>query len=714
MPFHKYKPYPNVELPSRSWPDTRIVKAPIWTSVDLRDGNQALDPPMDTKRKRRMFQLLLSVGLREIEVGFPAASEIEFEFMRMLAQEELIPSDVVPMVLTQARPELIERTFESLDGIPRAIVHLYNSTSETQRRVVFGLDRAGVRDIAVEGAKLCRELAERRSDQEIRFEYSPESFTATELDYALEVCEAVMDVFEPTPDRKLVLNLPATVELSTPNLYADSIEWFCRNVSRRDSAIISVHPHNDRGTAVAATELALMAGAERVEGTLFGNGERTGNVDIVTLALNMMAQGVDPILEFHNLEEVRKEAEYCNRLPVHERHPYAGELVFTAFSGSHQDAINKGIQAMDLGDQTAIWDVPYLPIDPRDIGARYDDAVRVNSQSGKGGVAYLMRSENELILPRLLQIEFTRTVQREVEETGEEITAQRLYEMFRAEYMNRSEATLITHEVSSDDSQHVSVLQARLRYRDRAVIAMNGHGNGTLAAFTDALQGILGARVRVRDYSQQTLSDGADARAMSYVKLSIGNDTAWGAGEDTDTAKANFDAVLSAVGRIPNAWDQLVVDDSHSHLSPLQVEFTKALEEIGVSQEHVDLTLGDYSVETREHDTRVTMSVHGGDGSTVSIAGEAQGTIEAFVDGLEKHFATAIEVCDYAQATLRRGTDAIATSRMELSVGGTSVYGVADDEDTVRANLQAILNGVGQWLATKGASKPVALADQGT
>jgi 2-isopropylmalate synthase len=698
MPFRKYKPYPHVELADRTWPDTRITRAPIWTSVDLRDGNQALDPPMDGKRKRRMFELLLSVGFKEIEVGFPAASELEFDFMRMLARQDLIPDDVTAMVLTQARRELIERTFESLNGLPRAIVHLYNSTSETQRRVVFGLDRAGVRDIAVNGAKWCRELAEQRPDQDIRFEYSPESFSATEPEYALEVCEAVMDVFEPTPERKLILNLPATVELSTPNLHADVIEWFGRNISRRDSVIISLHPHNDRGAAVAATELALMAGADRVEGTLFGNGERTGNVDIVTLALNMMAQGVDPVLDFSNLEGVRKEAEYCNRLPVHERHPYAGELVFTAFSGSHQDAINKGIQAMDLADETATWDVPYLPIDPRDIGARYDDAVRVNSQSGKGGVAYLMRAENELILPRLLQIEFTRMVQREVEKTGAEITAQRLNQMFRAEYLNLAEATLITHEVSSDDSQHVSVLRARLRYRDRAVISIDGTGSGTLAAFIDALERVLGTSIRVRDYSQQTLSDGTDARAMSYVKLTIGNETAWGIGEDTDTAKANFDAILSAVSRIPNAWDRLVVDEDEAHLTPLKVEFAKALEELDRSQTHTILMLGDYRIETHNDETQVTATIRSGSASEVSISGAGHGTIEAFVDAVEKHYDVAVAVLDYTQATLRKGTDAVATSRMELSVGNSTVHGVADNEDTVRANFQAILNGVARGM----------------
>jgi 2-isopropylmalate synthase len=559
MPFHKYAPYPRVELPDRTWPDRRITAAPIWASVDLRDGNQALDPPMDTDRKRRLFDVLVNrVGLKEVEVGFPAASETEFEFMRILASEGLIPPDVTVVVLTQAREELIAKTFESLDGLPGAIVHLYNSTSTTQRRVVFKLDRDGVRGIAVEGAKLCRELAERRQDQDIRFEYTPESFTATEPEYALEVCESVMDVLEPTPERKLILNLPATVELSTPNLHADVIEWFCRNVSRRDSVIISLHPHNDRGSAVAATELALMAGAERVEGTLFGNGERTGNVDLVTLALNMMTQGVDPELDFSRINEVRRDVEFCNRMPIGERHPYVGDLVYTAFSGSHQDAIKKGMEAMEeLPDPgSATWDVPYLPFDPRDVGRNYDEAVRVNSQSGKGGVAYIMRAEHDLELPRLLQIEFSRVVQREVDASNAEITAEQLIKLFRREYMGHPDAVLVDHAITSNDNDHTSALDATLRCGGE-LVPIAGEGNGTIAAFADAIERLLKVKIKVRDYQQQTLSDGTDAKAISYVKLSIGDDTAWGVGEDTDTAKANFDAVLSAVTRVPGALDRL-------------------------------------------------------------------------------------------------------------------------------------------------------------
>jgi 2-isopropylmalate synthase len=704
MPFRKYRPYPPVELADRTWPDTRITKAPIWTSVDLRDGNQALDPPMDIKRKRRMFDLLLDVGFNEIEIGFPAASEVEFEFTRTLEREDLIPDGVSVMVLTQARSALIRRTFDSLDGLPRAIVHLYNSTSTTQRRVVFGLDRDGIRDIAVEGAKLCRELAEQRPDQDIRFEYSPESYTATEPDFALEICEAVMDVLEPTPDRKLILNLPATVELSTPNLYADMIEAFCRNISRRDSLTISLHPHNDRGTAVAATELALMAGADRVEGTLFGNGERTGNVDIITLALNLMAQGVDPGLNFSNLEEVRKEAEYCNRLPVHERHPYAGELIFTAFSGSHQDAIHKGMQAMST-DPGAVWDVPYLPIDPKDVGTKYDDAVRVNSQSGKGGVAYLMRAEHDLVLPRLLQIEFTRMVQREVEETGEEITAERLIKLFRSEY-NSSKVRVVTHEVSADDTRHVSVVHASLQYLDRAPFAISGSGNGTIAAFTEGIEQVLGLKIRVRDYSQQTLSDGTDAKAMSYVKLSIGDDMAWGVGEDTDTAKANFDAILSAVSRIPHALDRFAIQTSDDEvaMTPLQLEFTRALQQITPSS-GPRLSLVTYSVNaTGPEQAQVTATVATPDGEQIQFAGTGVGTIAAFVDALRQHFDASIDILDYAQQILLQGTEASAISTMTLSAFGSVCHGVAEDRDTVRANFEAILDAVGR--AVLGAESP--------
>jgi 2-isopropylmalate synthase len=700
MPFHKYRPYPQVEVPDRGWPERRIEKAPTWTSVDLRDGNQALDPPMDVDRKRRFFELLVDqVGLKEVEVGFPAAAEPEFEFMRLLAREELIPADVTPMVLTQAREELIRRTFDSLEGIPRAIVHLYNSTSTTQRRVVFDLDRAGVRDIAVEGAKRCRELAEQRPDQDISFEYSPESFTATEPEYALEVCEAVMDVFEPTPTRKLILNLPATVELSTPNLYADLIEWFCRNVSRRDAVIVSLHPHNDRGTAVAATELGLMAGAERVEGTLFGNGERTGNVDLVTLGLNLMTQGVDPELDFSQINAIRRNVEFCNRMPVHERHPYVGDLVYTAFSGSHQDAIKKGMEAMqELPDpEKAVWDVPYLPFDPRDIGRNYDEAVRVNSQSGKGGVAYVMRAEHDLELPRLLQIEFTRAVQREVEATNAEITSEQLIKLFRREYMDHPEAILVSHAITSDDQGHISVLEATLRCRGD-LVPLQGEGNGAIAAFVASLEDLLDLRIKVRDYAQQTLSDGTDARAISYVKLSIGDDTTWGVGEDTDTAKANFDAILSAVSRVPGAWDRLAERSSEGDLrasSPLKIEFRKLVqplrEQEGASEQ---IALRDYRIDF-EPDRGIwqfTGTMGFGRAPDQQVEGQGNGAISAFVAALEQRLAVAVEIREYAQQTLSEGTDAFAVTYVWVEVDGETAWGMAEHTDTVSANFNAILS----------------------
>ncbi len=705
MPFRKYRPYPPVELSDRTWPDTRLTAAPIWTSVDLRDGNQALDPPMDVDRKRRLFNVLVdSVGLKEIEVGFPSSAEAEFEFMRLLATEQLVPDDVTVMVLTQAREELIRKTFESLEGLPGAIVHLYNSTSTTQRRVVFGLDRDGVREIAVEGAKLCRELAERRPDQDIRFEYSPESFTATEPDYALEVCESVMDVFEPTPERKLILNLPATVELSTPNLYADVIEWFCRNVSRRDSVIVSLHPHNDRGTAVAATELALMAGAERVEGTLFGNGERTGNVDLVTLALNLMTQGVDPELDFSHINSVRRDVEFCNRMPIGERHPYVGDLVYTAFSGSHQDAIKKGMEAMrELPDpETAVWDVPYLPFDPKDIGRNYDEAVRVNSQSGKGGVAYIMRAEHDLELPRLLQIEFTRTVQREVDVSGTEISAAQLIKLFRREYMEHGDATLVSHSVVSNDKDHLSALDATLQYRSE-LVPITGTGNGTIAAFVAAIENLLDVKIKIRDYAQQTLSDGTDAKAISYIKLSIGDDTTWGVGEDTDTAKANFDAILSAVTRVPGAWGRIeAVGPGKSHISsPLKIEFRKLVQPLrDRDEDFFPIALIDYAIgpppDGEEGRWHIEATIALGDRPAERIDGSGNGAISAFVAALESRLGTSIEIQEYAQQTLSEGTDAFAVTYVWIEVGDETAWGMAEHADTVSANLNAILSALGR------------------
>ena len=549
MPFDKYRAFPPVELPDRSWPDRRIEQAPLWVSVDLRDGNQALVNPMDAGRKRRMFDLLVGLGFKEIEVGFPSASKADFDFVRSLVDESLIPDDLTIVVLTQCRDHLIERTFESLVGVPRSIVHLYNSTSEQQRRLVFRQDRDGIKAIAVEGAKLCRELGERAAD-DVRFEYSPESFTATEPDYALEVCEAVIDVFEPTPARKLILNLPATVELSTPNLYADTIEWFCRSISVRDSVLISLHPHNDRGTAVAATELALMAGGDRVEGTLFGNGERTGNVDIVTLALNLLTQGVDPKLDLSQIDEVRQIAEECTELPIHDRHPYVGELVYTAFSGSHQDAIKKGMEAQSRS-HSRLWDVPYLPIDPQDVGRTYEAIIRVNSQSGKGGVAYLLKSEYHVDMPRGMQVEFARRIQAITDVQGGELSPTQIWEAFGREYLDsETPLDLGSYRLSAGDEADRIVAVVRYRNVEREI---TGEGNGPLAAFVSALRAELGLTLALRDYHEHTMSASADASAAAFVEMEVGDEVSWGAGIHPSIVTASLRAIVAAVNRVERA-----------------------------------------------------------------------------------------------------------------------------------------------------------------
>ena len=546
MPHHKYRPYPDVELRDRTWPDRRITSAPRWVSVDLRDGNQALINPMDVERKRRMFKLLCDVGFKEIEVGFPSASKADFDFMRVLVDESLIPDDVTIVVLTQARDHLIERTFESLAGIPRSVVHLYNSTSTTQRRVVFRLDRAGIRDMAVHGATRIRELADAGTGGDVRFEYSPESYTATEPDFALEVCEAVMDVFEPTPERRLVLNLPATVELSTPNLYADMIEAFGRRIPRRDSVIISLHPHNDRGTAVAATELGLMAGGERVEGTLFGNGERTGNVDLITLALNLLTQGVDPGLDLSRIDEVRDIAVLCTELPVDARHPYAGELVYTAFSGSHQDAIKKGMEAHQRSGEP-VWDVPYLPIDPNDVGRTYEAIIRVNSQSGKGGVAYVLKNDYQLDLPRTMQVEFAQVVQRITDERGGELAASDIWESFKGEYLDREvPLELDGYRITSgDDGERIDAVIRHAGHESEVA----GEGNGPLDAFVRAVRDATGIEARVLDYEEHALGSGSDARAAAYVQVEVGEQTSWGVAVHPSIVTASLRAVVSAVNR---------------------------------------------------------------------------------------------------------------------------------------------------------------------
>jgi 2-isopropylmalate synthase len=546
----KYKPFTPVDLPNRQWPSRVITQPPIWCSVDLRDGNQALIEPMGSERKRRMFDTLVAMDFKEIELGFPAASETDYAFIRELIEEDRIPEDVTVQVLTQSRPELIARTFEALDGARRVIVHLYNSTSELQRRVVFGLDRAGVTNIAVEGAQQIAELAAARPDTEWVFQYSPESFTGTELDYAVEICEAVMGVYEPTPQDRMILNLPSTVEMATPNVYADQIEWFCRNLDNRDAAIISIHPHNDRGTAVAATELAVMAGAERIEGTLFGNGERTGNVDVVTLAMNLFSQGVDPGLDISNIEELVRVSEFCTQLPVHPRHPYAGELVFTAFSGSHQDAIKKGLAAQRKSN-SGVWDVPYLPLDPSDVGRSYEAVIRVNSQSGKGGIAYLLEQDYGLVLPRRLQIEFSPIVQAVAEQTGKELSPSAIWAIFEAEYLAQPGPYELVDYATLPDraAPGQRLITATIRV-DGAVHEITGRGTGPLDAFLDALAQHRGNGLGIVDYSEHAIGHGADATAAAYVEIEVnGSGTLFGAGMDTNIVVASLRAITSAVNR---------------------------------------------------------------------------------------------------------------------------------------------------------------------
>jgi 2-isopropylmalate synthase len=543
-PSTKYRAFPPIGLNDRTWPNAVIAAPPTWCSVDLRDGNQALIEPMDPARKRRMFDMLVKIGFKEIEVGFPAASQTDFDFVREIIEERLIPDDVTVQVLTQARPDLIARTYESLVGARRAIVHVYNSTSVAQRRVVFRLDRAGIVDIAVRGATEVREHAERNRGTEWVFQYSPESFTGTELDFAVEICDAVNAVWEPSRERKSILNLPATVEMATPNVYADQIEWFLRHIDKRDCVVLSVHPHNDRGTAVAAAELAVMAGAERIEGTLFGNGERTGNVDVVTLALNLYTQGVNPALNFSNINEAARCAEACNQLPIHPRHPYVGDLVFTAFSGSHQDAIKKGLSARFEGD---LWDVPYLPVDPSDLGRSYDSIIRVNSQSGKGGVAYLLERDYQLVMPRRLQIEFSQVVQTAADITGKELTSQELWDLFTREYLApRPPFVYRAHQLAAStdgaDSERLS-LQVE---RDGRLETWLGQGSGPI----DAMVAAVGLPFDVLSYEEHSRGKGSAANAVSYIEITTrSRRTLFGAGMHPNIITASLLAILSAVNR---------------------------------------------------------------------------------------------------------------------------------------------------------------------
>lgn len=549
-PSSKYPAFAPIDMADRTWPSTVLTKPPLWCSVDLRDGNQALIEPMGSERKLRLFKLLVEIGFKEIEVGFPAASQTDYDFVRHLIENDLVPDDVSLQVLTQCRRELIDRTFESLRGAKSAILHLYNSTSTLQRRVVFKQDKAGIKQIAVDGAEMVAEQASTHTDIQWQFQYSPESFTATELDYAVEVCDAVTSVWQPSPDNKTILNLPATVEMSTPNIHADQIEWFCRNVSNRDSVTISLHPHNDRGCAVAATELALMAGGDRVEGTLFGNGERTGNVDLVTLALNMFTQGVQPNLDFSDIYDVMRTVEHCNQLPVHPRHPYTGELVFTAFSGSHQDAIKKGFAAMRASNSLT-WEVPYLPIDPADLGRTYEEVIRVNSQSGKGGVAFIMEQDHGLELPRRLQIEFSKVVQNISEDTGKEVDSNSIRTAFDTTFLNATKPLeFVKHtsaEVGDDESQRS--LEATVVFEGKE-LTISGLGNGPVDAFVQAITSSFNVDFRIVDYHQHATGAGADAQSACYFEIQAGKgETRYGAALHSNIVSASLIAVCSAFNR---------------------------------------------------------------------------------------------------------------------------------------------------------------------
>jgi len=560
MPVHRYSSFIPVDLTDRTWPTKQIKVAPKWCSVDLRDGNQALIDPMDTPRKLAMFKLLVQMGYKEIEVGFPSASQTDFDFVRKIIEDGLIPDDVVIQVLTQARETLIDRTFESIKGAKQVIVHLYNSTSTLQRRVVFGQDKDGIKKIATDAAQYCLDQVSTVPGTQVSFEYSPESYTGTELEFAVEVCNAVNAIWKPTPEWKTIMNLPATVEMATPNVYADSIEWMCRHLDNRDSVIVSLHPHNDRGTGVAAAELGYMAGADRIEGTLFGNGERTGNVCLVTLGMNLVSHGIDPMIDFSNLDETRRTVEYANQLRVPERHPYGGDLVFTAFSGSHQDAIKKGFDHLAIDAKAAgkevkdfTWAVPYLPIDPLDIGRTYEAVIRVNSQSGKGGVAYLMKNEHHLDLPRRLQIEFSKVVQQKTDNEGGEVTGEALWQVFEDEYLPtakddkkwgrfRLKGLSQTSVLDEDVNLSISIL-------DRGkLVELSGEGNGPIAAFCNILQGY-GVDVRVLDYYEHALSAGGDASAAAYLECAIGEEVFWGVGIDPNTTTASLKAVVSAINR---------------------------------------------------------------------------------------------------------------------------------------------------------------------
>ena len=544
----KYKPFSSVELRDRTWPDKKITKAPIWCSVDLRDGNQALIEPMGHEKKVKMFELLCSLGFKEIEIGFPAASQTDYDFVRYLIEEKKIPNDVTIQVLTQSRQHIIEKTFESLIGIDKAIVHFYNSTSALQRKVVFDDDKEGIKKIAIDGALLIKELSKKYNKTNWRFEYSPESFTGTEVDFAAEVCNEVVNILKPCSDEKIIINLPATVEMSSPNVYGDQIEWMIRNLNNREDVIVSLHPHNDRGTAVGAAEIGVMAGADRVEGTLFGNGERTGNVDIVTLALNLLTQGVDPELELNNINHVIREVEYCNQLPIHPRHPYAGDLVFTAFSGSHQDAIKKGLSAISQSNNP-YWEVPYLPIDPSDLGRTYEAVVRINSQSGKGGIAYILEKDHGVSLPRRLQISLSTKIQKVADETGKELLSHEIWDIFDKNFIQGpNKAELISFGLNTNDGENDSIkVEAKLSQNK---LEFSGSGNGPIDAMIQGINEKMGLNLSVTDYHQHSLGTGSDAKAVAYIEVSDGKKTRWGVGIDENTIRASLRAIMVGFDKI--------------------------------------------------------------------------------------------------------------------------------------------------------------------
>jgi 2-isopropylmalate synthase len=548
-PEKKYKSFKPIKRDNRSWPSNVISKSPIWCSVDLRDGNQSLIEPMGNDRKMRMFELLCQIGFKEIEVGFPAASETDFNFVRQLIEHKKIPSDVTIQVLTQSREDIISKTFEALAGIPKAIVHFYNSTSTLQRKVVFNSDKDGVKEIATNGAHLIKQLSEKAKDTEWLFEYSPESFTGTELEYAAEVCDEVVDILKESTSEKVIINLPATVEMSTANIYGDQIEWMNENLKNREKISISLHPHNDRGTAVAATEFGLMAGADRVEGTLFGNGERTGNVDIVTLALNMFSQGIDPKLDFSQINHIMREVEFCNQLPVHPRHPYAGDLVFTAFSGSHQDAIKKGLHAL-RNSNNPLWEVPYLPIDPADVGRTYEAVVRINSQSGKGGVAYLLEKDHGISLPRRLQITMSQKIQKIADESGKEVSTSEIWGVFNNSFVRPPDGFAIeSFSIKTNDNDNFDQLKAQVKIHGDTK-DIQGIGNGPIDAFINAINALLEAEFTIVDYHQTAITSGSDAKAAAYIEVQLNEITCWGVGIHENTSRASFEAIVVGIGKI--------------------------------------------------------------------------------------------------------------------------------------------------------------------